>query len=214
MSEAPLEGDNYEIVLSPLNSAVSPGKLPYDKKCRRPCRQPKIPFPQQPPTISHNDNEAPDNGGAVAVLLGATAVLWNLAVSNCSAFGDGGGVYVDWEASLGIFRQAPRRVRRRKDVAERCTRARSRVSCGKIRTRAAAARRREALGISTAPPRRSSEERSSPRTRQRHLQKLRPHWHRQEPNSGAEREFPALLVVWAYQQKQLIFGRGSFLFRA
>ena len=30
----------------------------------------------------------------------------------------------------------------------------------------------------------------------------------------AEREFPALLVVWACQQKQLIFGRGQFFFRA
>jgi len=27
-----------------------------------------------------------------------------------------------------------------------------------------------------------------------------------------EREFPALLVVWGYQQKQLIFGRGQFIF--
>ena len=29
----------------------------------------------------------------------------------------------------------------------------------------------------------------------------------------AEREFPALLVVWAYQQKQLFFGRGQFFSR-
>ena len=27
-----------------------------------------------------------------------------------------------------------------------------------------------------------------------------------------EREFPALLVFWAYQQNQLFFGRGQFLF--
>ena len=27
-----------------------------------------------------------------------------------------------------------------------------------------------------------------------------------------ERESPALLVVWAYQQKQLFFGRGQFFF--
>jgi hypothetical protein len=29
-----------------------------------------------------------------------------------------------------------------------------------------------------------------------------------------EREFPALLVVWGYQQKQLIFWKRAFFFRA
>ena len=32
------------------------------------------------------------------------------------------------------------------------------------------------------------------------------------PAPRPEREFPALLVVWAYQQKQLFFGRGHFFF--
>ena len=32
------------------------------------------------------------------------------------------------------------------------------------------------------------------------------------PERDAEREFPALLVVWAYEQKQLIFGLGELIF--
>ena len=37
-------------------------------------------------------------------------------------------------------------------------------------------------------------------------------WEIPNPIETPERESPALLVVWAYQQNQLIFGRGPFFF--
>ena len=52
-------------------------------------------------TIS--ENHADQSGGGVAILSQATAVLWDAAIFNCTAVGDGGGVYADEQASLSLF---------------------------------------------------------------------------------------------------------------